>query len=98
MSRIQLLGVWLLCLLACPITLTILLIDALIGSTDDALQIAISEDEAGNSVFGGPATQTISTRVGNALVRGEPWAHFVAPIIDAMFGKGHCLANATVKA
>ncbi|HDR9065467.1 TPA: hypothetical protein ACU967_002224 [Burkholderia contaminans] len=96
MSRLQLLGIWLLCVVTVPITLAVMLFDALIGSTERAKNIALAEDEAGNAVFGGPATETISTRTGNALVMGERWAHYVAPVIDFLFGKGHCLANATI--
>ncbi|WP_175947649.1 hypothetical protein [Burkholderia pyrrocinia] len=96
MSRLQLLGVWLICVIAAPITLLVMLCDALFGSTARAKQIAIAQDESGNAVFGGPATETISTRTGNALVEGARWAHYVAPVIDLVFGKGHCLANATL--
>ncbi|KVZ18648.1 hypothetical protein WT88_29655 [Burkholderia stagnalis] len=96
MSRFQLMFVWLLCVLATPILLVAMLAEALFGSTERAKNIAIAEDEAGNSLFGGPPTQTISERTGNALIEGQRWAHFVAPCIDLLFGKGHCLANATI--
>lgn len=96
MSRLQLFAIWLLCVVSAPITLVAMFFDAAIGPTDRAKQIALSEDEGGNAVFGGPATQTISTRTGNALIEGERWAHYAAPVIDLLFGKGHCLANATI--
>jgi len=97
MTRLQLLCVWLMCVLATPVLLIAMLGDAIFGSTARAKQMELSVDEEGNALFGGPATETISARTGNALVQGERWAHFVAPCIDALFGKGHCLANATVK-
>ncbi|MBD1412846.1 hypothetical protein NUJ30_08495 [Burkholderia contaminans] len=96
MSRLQLVLIWLLCVLAAPVLLAAMLAEALVGSTARAKNIAIAQDEAGNSLFGGAPTQTISERTGNALIEGEQWAHFVAPCIDLLFGKGHCLANATI--
>jgi hypothetical protein len=94
-TRAKLLGLWLLCLVAMPLLLLVMFVEALAGS-QRAEQMALAQDEEGNAMFGGPATQSISTRTGNALICGERWAHFVAPCIDFIFGKGHCLANATL--
>ncbi|MPW17866.1 hypothetical protein GCT13_13200 [Paraburkholderia sp. CNPSo 3157] len=96
MSRLRLFGLWLMCTLVTPVLLIIMLGDALFGSTARAKAMAIAQDEEGNAMLGGPPTQTISERTGNALITGERWAHFVAPCIDLIFGKGHCLANATL--
>lgn len=97
MGRLQLLGVWVMCVFATPILLSLMLCDCLFGSTARAKNMEIAEDEEGNALFGGAAQETLSTRTGNALIMGERWAHFVAPCIDLIFGKGHCLANATIK-
>lgn len=74
-----------------------MLCQAAFGSTDRALSMAIAQDECGNALFGGSRGETISTRTGNALIAGKRWAKIVAQIIDAIFGAGHCLANATIK-
>ena len=96
MNRIQLFGVWVLCVLFSPILLTAMLVQVLFGSKDRALSMAIAQDQCGNALFGGPADQTISTRTGNGLVEGLKWAKVVAPCIDLFFGKGHCLKNASI--
>jgi hypothetical protein len=94
MSRCTLLVLWAACLLAMPILLLAMLCQALAGSPERAMSMAVAFDESGNALFGGDPRQTISTRVGKALVAGEPWAKFVAPVIDFFFGEGHCLAHA----
>lgn len=58
--------------------------------------MAIAYDECGNALFGGARGETISARTGNALIQGRRWAKIAAPAIDAIFGTGHCLANATM--
>lgn len=95
MSRSRLLCIWFMCVLASPVLLLVMLGHALVGSTSRALSMAIAQDECGNSLFGGQPNQTISERTGNALIEGRTWAKWVAPFIDAIFGAGHCLANAT---
>jgi len=88
---------WALVTLVTPILNLAMLMQALFGSEERAKSMAVAQDECGNALFGGPADQTISTRTGNALIEGKNWAKIAAPIIDFMFGKGHCLANATLK-
>lgn len=97
MSRAKLLMVWALCTATAPILLLAMACQAVFGSTSRALSMAIAYDECGNALFGGARGETISTRTGNALIVGKRWAKIVAPIIDAIFGAGHCLANATIK-
>ncbi|WP_207000757.1 hypothetical protein [Trinickia mobilis] len=97
MSRLKLLFIWLLCVVFAPILLVAMLGQALFGSTSRALSMAIAQDECGNALFGGARNETISTRTGNALIRGQRWARIVAPVIDLFFGKGHCLSSATIK-
>lgn len=96
MNRLQVCGLWVMCALASVILLLAMGLQAMFGSKDRAKAMAIAYDECGNALFGGPATETISTRTGNALIQGKRWAKIVAPLIDAMFGRGHCLANATL--
>jgi hypothetical protein len=96
MNRARLFAVWLLCLAVAPVLLVMMLLQALLGSQKRALAMAVALDGCGNALFGGDPAETISTRTGNALIDGKRWAKIVAPIVDALFGKGHCLANATV--
>lgn len=95
-TRPKLLLLWLLCTSAMPFLSVAMLCQAALGSAVRAKAMAIAQDECGNALFGGPATQTISERTGNALIEGRRWAKLVAPVIDFFFGKGHCLANATL--
>jgi len=95
-TRLELFGMWLLVVLFTPVLLIAMLIQALFGSEARAKSMAIAQDECGSSLFGNPPTETISTATGNALVEGKRWAKLVAPFIDFIFGKGHCLANASI--
>lgn len=61
------------------------------------LNVAIAGDEVGNAVLGGKPWETISGSVGRALMDGKPWAKVVAPVIDAVFGQGHCVYWAKVE-
>jgi hypothetical protein len=94
MTRGKLLMLWLLCVAVEPILSVMMLMQALFGSTARALEMAKAKDACGNALFGGRFGETLSTRTGNALVEGQRWARIAAPVIDAMFGKGHCAANA----
>jgi hypothetical protein len=93
-TRLRLLAIWLLCAAVTPVLLLGMLLQAIGGAQHRALGIAVGLDEAGNALFGGSARQTISSRTGKALVRGERWARIVAPCIDFFFGAGHCLSHA----
>jgi hypothetical protein len=97
MSRLQLLFVWLMCVIVAPVLLVAMGCQAAFGSAPRALSMAVAYDEAGNALFGGARGETISTRTGNALIQGKRWAKIAAPCIDfVMMQKGHCLANATL--
>jgi hypothetical protein len=95
-SRFQVFVLAVFCTLLAPLLMFLQLGQALIGSKERAYAMAVAFDQMGNCLFGGQPNMTISTRVGNALKQGEPWAKPAAAFIDALFGKGHCLANATV--
>lgn len=58
------------------------------------LQVLIALDETLNAVFGGSGRQTVSARAGYALTRGKLWARLAVPMIDALFGRGHCIRQA----
>lgn len=96
MTRKQLLLLWMICTVFMPVLSIAMFIQAAFGSESRAKAMAVAQDECGNALFGGPPEQTISTRTGNALIEGRPWAKVVAPVIDYFFGKGHCLANASI--
>ncbi|MEO6920519.1 MAG: hypothetical protein ABI171_16175 [Collimonas sp.] len=97
MTRLRLFALWFLCAMVTPILIVAMLVQAVLGSTTRAQSMAVALDECGNSLFGGDAQETISRRTGLALIAGKRWAKIVAPLIDCVFGQGHCLANATDK-
>jgi hypothetical protein len=49
---------------------------------------------ANATLFFGRHWQTISARAGYAAYRDKSWGRWAAPLIDALFGKGHCRAQA----
>jgi len=94
MTRKKLFFIWLLCAVFAPVLIVAMLVQSVFGSTTRAQSMAIALDECGNSLFGGDPQETISRRTGLALAAGKRWAKIAAPLIDFVFGKGHCLANA----
>lgn len=68
------------------------------GVPERIKNLLIAEDEAVNSIGGGLPTETVSGTVGRALVAGKPWAKPVVALVDAVFGKGHCLRQAEIEA
>jgi hypothetical protein len=78
-----------------PLLLTMMLLQAVFGSTSRAKGMALAQDQCGNALFGGNPKESISEHTGNALLAGKRWARIVAPMIDFFFGEGHCIANAT---
>jgi hypothetical protein len=97
-KRFKLLLLWLLCVVFSVPLLLAMLVQALVGSEVRAKAMAVAQDECGNALFGGPANETISAHVGDAFIQGRKWAQVVAPIIDFLFGKGHCLSNVDLPA
>lgn len=92
-ERAKTLVMWFLITLVLPLAQIVMLFQTLFGSGARARNQAIAYDEAGNAIFGGPPDQTMSSRIGNAKVRGQKWAQIAAPILDFFFGKGHALSN-----
>lgn len=97
MTRLKLLGLWLLCQLVTPILSLAQLFFALTGKEERAFYMAYAQDEAGAIAIGGPIGSTVSSRTGRALRGGRLWARLLAPVIDLFFGKGHCLSHANDK-
>lgn len=59
--------------------------------------LLIGVDETGNAVLAGDPHHTISARTGYALSHGKTWAKVAAPVIDGIFGEGHCLSSAVAE-
>lgn len=53
-------------------------------------QVALGLDYLLNALTWGSVKQTVSARAGYADYRGKRWARLVVPVIDAIFGGGHC--------
>jgi len=85
---------WILCLVAVIPLLILQILQALFGSPDRSVNMALSMDECGNSLLGGVQYMTISARTGLGVIAGLRWAKIVAPIIDFFFGSGHCASAA----
>ncbi len=85
---------WGLCTVALPVLWVMQLMQALFGSVDRSIRMAVAHDQCGNALFGGIPTMTISARTGLALREGKRWARIVAPVIDFFFGEGHCAGEA----
>lgn len=85
---------WLLCMVALPLLAVMQLLQGLFGSTARSLAMATAIDQCGNALFGGDPTMTISARTGLGFAEGLRWAKVLRPVIDALFGSGHCAAEA----
>jgi hypothetical protein len=92
-NRAKTLVLWILITAILPLAQVVMLFQILFGANVRAHNQAVAYDEAGNTIFGGPPDQTMSSRVGDAKVRGQKWAQIAQPILDFFFGKGHALSN-----
>lgn len=92
-SRAKTLVLWILITAVLPIAQLVMLFQILFGANVRAHNQAVAYDEAGNAMFGGRPDQTMSSRVGDAKVRGQKWAVIAQPLLDFFFGKGHALSN-----
>lgn len=97
-NRTKTLVLWVLITAVLPLAQIVMLFQILFGSNVRAHNQAVAYDEAGNAIFGGPPDQTMSSRIGNAKVRGQKWAQIAQPILDFFFGKGHALSNVDLPA
>lgn len=66
--------------------------------------VAMDEDYAANSAFGGKDTESISGTIGRAANKGQLWAKwFAQPVLDAVVSaitgqKNHCQVSAAAEA
>lgn len=97
MSRPRVFVLCLACAILSPLLVLMMLAQVLAGSVSRAMSMAIAFDQVGNSLFGGSERETISRRTGLAAIAGKPWAIWLAPKIDALFGAGHCAENAAAE-
>jgi hypothetical protein len=52
--------------------------------------LLIALDQFGNAVLAGHPDETISSRAGKAVSRGDPWALFLCRMLHVL-DKGHCV-------
>lgn len=57
-------------------------------------EIAYAYDVLANTSLNGDRGETISSRVGHAYLTGRRYAKVLAPMIDSIFGKNHCVEAA----
>jgi hypothetical protein len=85
---------WLACTLVLPALWFMQLMQGLFGSPTRSINMAVALDQQGNALFGGDPRMTISERAGLAQMDGKRWARLAVPLIDALFGAGHCADEA----
>lgn len=57
-------------------------------------RVLVGLDEFVNILLNGRVGETISSRVGRNAIAGEFWSRrLFEPLIDAIFGMGHCRKN-----
>lgn len=88
---------WLLCAIIIPILWVMQGFHAAFGSIVRSHKMALAIDFCGNALLGGSHRQSISSRVGEHLAKGERWAIDAAKVVDFFFGKNHCLDSAKNK-
>jgi len=57
--------------------------------------LLISMDLFANSATGGKPRETLSSRAGRAMLRGERWGCVFCKVMD-LFEKNHCIKNINV--
>lgn len=88
MTRIRLLGLWLLCQVA-GITAALWMLAAIAAGSQRAWHLAIAYDQLANASFGGDPDETISSRAGKAARRGRRWGCLLCRVLD-VFDREHC--------
>lgn len=88
MSRLVLLGLWLVCVLASAVAAIWMLTAVLFGSKR-AWRLAVAHDQLANAAFGGNEDETISSRAGKAARAGERWGCVLCKWLDRL-DPGHC--------
>lgn len=92
-SYLQTLTLCALCIVVTPLLIVGMVAQAIAGSRVRAYRMAIALDQCGNALLGGSEDETISSRVGRALLEGKSWAKPAAFLIDLAFGKNHCVES-----
>lgn len=82
------LGIWLVCMLCCVISLLWMLLAAFTGSPR-YWPIAKGFDRTGNATFGGQDTEYLSARANRARLEGRRWGCWLCKLLDAI-KPGHC--------
>lgn len=88
MSRLILISLWLLLLLALPIKL-LWWLGLSIAGHDRARRVLVGEDQVYNALAGGSEDETISSRAAKAKRRGRRWAIVLCWVLDKI-DPGHC--------
>ena len=87
-TRLQLLGLWLLCQLAAAVASAWMLAAIATGS-HRAWRLAVSYDQLANAAFGGDPDETISSRAGKAARTGRRWGCILCRVLH-WFDRNHC--------
>jgi len=87
-TKLDLLGLWLVCNLAAIIA-SFWMLCAIISNSKRAWALARSFDRVANVAFGGKETETISSRAGRELENNTQWACRLCKWLDK-FEKDHC--------
>jgi hypothetical protein len=93
-SRKNALLLWAACTLALPLLWAMQFLQAAAGSARRSVNMAVALDQCANALLGGEPDMTISARTGLAAMAGKRWAELARPLIDGLFGAGHCIEEA----
>lgn len=89
MSRIVLLMLWPVCLLASLVAALWMLAAIIFGAERRAVRLAISHDQLANAAFGGHEDETISSRAARARDNGHRWGCVLCKLLDRV-DPDHC--------
>lgn len=92
MSNVRLFFVWLVCLFGTVLTLLRMLV-CIASAPQQAKDIAVALDRAGNAAINGDNRETISSRANRARSEGRRWGCLLCKLLDA-FSPNHCRDSA----
>lgn len=90
-SRVLLIALWLLCLLASAVAALWMLLATLVGSRR-AWRLAVAHDQLINAATGGNEDETVSSRAAKAARDGRRWGCVLCRWLDKI-DPGHCEKN-----